>query len=53
MSQQLTEEVLKLAIVIAKNLQKNPEQATPEMLMTLRGCAEILEIRNQTISNKI
>lgn len=40
---ELTQEVKKLAIMVAKEMQKNPAQVTPEMLMALRGCAEVME----------
>lgn len=43
MSESLRKEVCKLALLIAQELQKTPAKVTPEMLMALRGCAQILE----------
>ncbi|MCM0758062.1 hypothetical protein M7775_05660 [Sporomusa sphaeroides DSM 2875] len=43
MYKKLTEEVKTLAILVAKEMQKDPAMVTPEMLIALRGCAQILE----------
>lgn len=43
MSKELTEEVKKLATLVAQEMQKNPALVTPEMLIALRGCAQVLD----------
>jgi len=52
MENSLTKEVKELAILVTKELQKRPGQVTPEMLMALRGCAQVLDApRSQAYHN--
>lgn len=45
MEKSLTQEVLELAKVVTSHLKEKPGEVTAEMLIALRGCAEILEHR--------